>query len=315
MPEFNRRTEMGKTAFIFPGQGAQYIGMGEDLYARYETARKVFKLADEVTGLSLEEICFRREDLIHETKYTQIAILTVELAFLACLQEAGFGADVYAGLSLGEYAAVVASGALTIKDAFALVQKRGLWMQEAYPQGGAMSAVLGLDAQTMENVLKEIPGTVSIANYNCPGQIVITGEKEAVELASARLSEAGAKRCVPLKVSGPFHSVFMESVGKRLLEECGKLTWEKIQTPYFNNVTAESVTDEKMIPELLARQVSSPVRFEQSVRAMIAGGTDIFVEVGPGKTLSAFLKKIDSSVSSCRIGTVEELQSYISGRR
>ncbi|MCM1569074.1 MAG: ACP S-malonyltransferase [Roseburia sp.] len=301
---------MGKTAFLFPGQGAQYIGMGEDLYRNSETARRVFGLAKQVTGLSLEELCFRDEERINETKYTQLAILTVELAFLSCLQEAGITADAYAGLSLGEYAAVVASGAMAAEDAFALVQKRGLWMQEAYPQGGAMSAVLGLEADIIEGILKDVLGTVSIANYNCPGQIVITGEKGAVELASTRLAEAGAKRCVPLKVSGPFHSVFMEGVGSSLLAECEKLHWNQIQTPYFSNVTAKMVTDEKQIPNLLAAQVSSPVRFEQSIRGMIDQGIDTFVEVGPGKTLSSFLRKIDRKVSSCCVGTQQELEAF-----
>ena len=299
---------MSKTAFLFPGQGAQYVGMGKDFYDTMPTAKKVFDCAANVTELPIDEICFTENEEINETKYTQIAMLTTEVAILKCMEEAGMRAGAYAGLSLGEYAAVVASKAMDMEDAFKLVKKRGLWMQEAYPQGGAMSAVLSLDAGKIEEICKETEGIVSIANYNCPGQIVITGEAEAVAKASEKMKEAGAAKCIPLKVSGPFHSVFMESVSLKLEQELNSIELKEIEVPYACNVTGEFVTDSKEIAPLLSKQVAQSVKFEQSIRNMIEQGFDTFVEVGPGKTLTSFLRKISRDVTVYRVGSVEEFE-------
>ena len=206
---------MGKRVFMFPGQGSQYIGMGKDFYEAFPAAREVFELAGEAAKLDVAKLCFEEEDKIGQTEYTQIGMLTVEAAILAVLQEAGITADAAAGLSLGEYGAIIASEAMEQRDVFALIRKRGKFMQNAVPTGGAMAAVLGLDAQTVEEVCEMGYGQVYVANYNCPGQIVITGEARAVDRASAGCKEAGAKRVLPLKVSGPFHSPLLQDAGDR----------------------------------------------------------------------------------------------------
>ena len=201
---------MGKTAFIFPGQGSQYVGMGKDFYEKFPAARDIFDKASEASGLDVAALCFEENEQIHITEYTQIAMLTVEVALLKVLEEMGYRPDVAAGLSLGEYAALAAADVMDVKDLFYCVRKRGIFMQEAVPTGGAMTAILGLDSETIAKACEETEGIVSVANYNCPGQTVITGEAGAVTAASERLKELGAKRCVPLKVSGPFHSPYAE---------------------------------------------------------------------------------------------------------
>ena len=207
---------MGKTAFIFPGQGAQYVGMGRDFYETFPVCRGVIDKASEISGLDLKKICFEENEKINITEYTQIAMLAVETAILKVLEEKGITPDAAGGLSLGEYGALITSKAMTMEDAFAVVRKRGIFMQEAVPTGGAMSAVLGTDASIIEKICQETEGIVSIANYNCPGQIVITGEAQAVEKASEALKAAGTKRVIPLKVSGPFHSKMLTGAGEKL---------------------------------------------------------------------------------------------------
>lgn len=303
---------MGKTAFIFPGQGAQYVGMGKDFYESFFVCREVFDKASEISGLDLKEICFEENEKINITEYTQIAMLAVEAAILAALQEEGIKPDAAGGLSLGEYGALLASGAMSMEDAFRVVRQRGIFMQEAVPTGGAMSAVLGTDAAVIEKICQETEGIVSIANYNCPGQIVITGEEEAVAKASESLKAAGTKRVIPLKVSGPFHSKMLTGAGEKLGQVLEQVQLQDIQVPYTTNVTAEYVKDKEQIKELLVAQVSSSVKWQQCVETMLKDGVDTFVEIGPGKTLSGFMRKIDRNAKVINIQTVEDFQKAVS---
>ncbi len=299
---------MGKTAFIFPGQGAQYIGMGKDFYEQIPVSKEVFELASNVSGLDVAALCFEENDKINITEYTQIAMLAMEVAILKAIEERGYKPDVTAGLSLGEYGAITAAGVMSAEDVFKVIRKRGIYMQEAVPEGGAMVAVLGLDTAVIEEVCAKTEGVISIANYNCPGQIVITGESDAAERAVQALKEAGAKRCVPLNVSGPFHSCMLEDAGGKLGQVLNQATVCDIRIPYLSNVTADYVMDKEQVKPLLVRQVSSPVRWQQSVERMIADGVDIFVEIGPGKTLSGFMRKINKEVKTLNIEKVEDLE-------
>lgn len=298
---------MSKTAFMFPGQGAQYIGMGKDFYEKEQTAREIFDKAGSITGLDMPFICFTENDKLSITEYTQIAMLTVETAILKVLEERGIRPDVTAGLSLGEYGAIVACGAMRAEEAFAVVRRRGVYMQEAVPEGGAMAAVLGLSADVIEEVCQNTQGIVSIANYNCPGQIVITGEADAVNRAGETLKEKGAKRVVPLNVSGPFHSQMLTGAGERLRKDLEKVQISEFSIPYVANLTADYVSTPENIRELLEKQISSPVRWQQSVERMLADGVDTFVEIGPGKTLSSFVKKINRDVTVLNVDKYEDL--------
>ena len=299
---------MGKIAFMFPGQGAQYIGMGKDFYDAIPVCREMFELAGKASGLDVAGLCFEENDKINITEYTQIAMLAAEVAILKAVEDTGVKPDVTAGLSLGEYGALAASGVMSPEDVFKVVRQRGIYMQEAVPTGGAMTAVLGLDASVIEKVCEETEGIVSIANYNCTGQIVITGEEGAVAAAAQSLTEAGAKRCVPLKVSGPFHSQMLADAGDRLGKVLEEVALCDIQVPYIANVTADYVTDKGQVKELLTKQVSSSVRWEQTIRRMIEDGVDTFIEIGPGKTLSGFMRKISREVKTVSIEKLEDLQ-------
>lgn len=302
---------MGKRAFVFPGQGAQYIGMGKEFYEQIPACRRVYEQAQEVTGLDIAALCFEENDKLNITEYTQICMLTTEAAILTALMEEGITPDVTAGLSLGEYGALLASGVISYEDAFALVRKRGIYMQEAVPTGGAMSAVLGLDAAAIEDVCSSTQGTVSIANYNCPGQIVITGEAEAVAQAGEACKEAGAKRVVPLNVSGPFHSAMLQGAGEKLGAELAEVTIQDFTIPYVSNVIADYVTEKDKVKELLQLQVSSSVRWQQSMERLIQDGVDEFVEIGPGKTLTGFMRKISREVQVSNIDKMEDFHRYI----
>lgn len=302
---------MGKVAFIFPGQGAQYPGMGKDFYEEFSESGAVYELACTAAGLDVKALCFEENEKLNTTEYTQIAMLATEAAILKAAEAKGLKADVCAGLSLGEYGALAAADAMGLFDLFKLIRKRGIFMQEAYPVGGAMTAVLGLEAEVIEKICEETEGLVSIANYNCPGQIVITGEKAAVDMAAESLKAAGARRCIPLKVSGPFHSALLLDAGKKLEAELCGVEVKAPVIPYVCNVEAAYITEADRIKGLLAKQVSSPVKWEQSVRRMIADGVDTFIEIGPGKTLSGFMRKIDKNVRTLNIETTRDLNKVM----
>lgn len=302
---------MGKTAFIFPGQGAQYVGMGKDFYDTMPVCREIFDQASEYAGFDMKKVCFEENEEINMTEYTQAAMLTVSAAILAAMEQEGFvKPDINAGLSLGEYAALLSSGVINFGDACRTVRKRGIYMQEAVPQGvGAMAAIIGLDQAVLEEtVAKVTDGIVEVANYNCPGQTVISGETGAVEKAVELLKDAGAKRAVMLKVSGPFHSSMLVPAGEKLYEELKNVEIGNIQIPYIANVTAQIVDNPADVKELLKKQVSSSVRWQQSIECMISMGIDTFVEIGPGKTLTGFMRKIDRSKKAVNIATVEDFK-------
>lgn len=302
---------MSRIAFVFPGQGAQYIGMGREFYESSKSAKEVFELASEATGLDIPALCFEENDRLNVTEYTQAAMLACEAAILRAVQEAGIVPEVNAGLSLGEYGALIASGALTMEEAFRVVRKRGIFMQEAVPVGGAMAAVIGMDGEKIAGICEETDGMVTVANYNCPGQVVITGEEKAVDAAGAALKEAGARRVIPLNVSGPFHSPMLQKAGEQLGMVLEDVTVHDIAIPYVANVTAEYVTEKNQVKELLSRQVAASVCWQQSVEHMLSQGVDTFLEIGPGKTLTGFLKKIDRNAVGLHIEKPEDLEEIL----
>lgn len=305
---------MSKIAFIFPGQGAQTTGMGQDFYQETETGREMFEKASEILGFSMTDLCFdpAQTDRLNITEYTQPAMVTASLAMMRVFMErTGIRPDVAAGLSLGEYPAMAAAGVMSDEDAIRTVRQRGILMQGEVPVGqGAMSAVLAMDAEKIEEVIAPIEG-VQIANYNCPGQIVITGEKAAVDAAAAACSEAGAKRCVPLKVSGPFHSAMLKGAGEKLADALESVEIHDIRVPYITNVTADYVKSPADVKDYLTQQVSSSVRWQQTIERLIADGADEFVEIGPGRSLSGFMRKINRDVKVVNIDKLEDFEKYV----
>ena len=299
---------MSKIAFLFPGQGAQKAGMGQDFYEKYPSARQVFDQASQWLSLDMKALCFEKNDRLNLTEYTQAALVTTCLAMEKVVEECGLHPDITAGLSLGEYCAIAVSGGMSVKDAIVTVRKRGILMEHAVPAGeGSMAAVIGLDADKIQNA---IAGTkAEIANYNCPGQIVITGEEKAVLTAGEALKAAGARRVIPLKVSGPFHCELLKEAGKKLGEELEKIEIQTFAIPYATNVTAQYVTESDQVKNLLVKQVSSSVRWQQCVEQMINDGVDTFIEIGPGKTLTGFLKKINRNVKALHIEKIEDLEA------
>lgn len=306
---------MGRIAFIFPGQGAQAVGMGQNVYENSEEARKVFDQASEAVGLDLKALCFEENDDINITEFTQVCLLTTSVAIMEELKTRGISPDVAAGLSLGEYCALVAVGSMNYIDAAKAVRKRGIFMQEEVPAGeGTMAAILGLDAAEIDKNIEEYD-KVQVANYNCPGQIVISGETEQVKQAADKLKEAGAKRAVLLNVSGPFHSSLLTGAGEKLQNVLDDLTIDKPQIPYVANVNASYITEQEEIKPLLVKQVSNSVRWQQSVEAMVADGVDTFIEIGPGRTLAGFNKKIGKAIgkelTTYNVATMEDIDKVV----
>ena len=298
---------MSKKAFLFPGQGAQKVGMGQSFYEADADARAVFDEASEFLGYDMKALCFEENEKLNLTQYTQPAMVTTGIAIMKVVEKQGLLPDTAAGLSLGEYEALYAAGALSVTDAIRVVARRGELMEAAVPAGvGAMAAVLGAEASLIEETLSEIP-EVWIANYNCPGQIVISGKKEAVEAAAEALKARGIKRVLMLNVSGPFHSGLLREAGEELGKVLAETEIHPLRIPYYANVTGDIVEDAAKVRGLLTEQVYSSVRFEQSIRNMLSAGVDTFYELGPGKTLAGFVKKIDREATVVNIETMEDL--------
>ena len=305
---------MKKIACMFPGQGSQTVGMGQELYNEYEKIQQLYETANDVLDKDLQQIMFEGpQEVLTETENTQPALLLSSTAVYTLLQQENITPSMVVGHSLGEYSALVAAGSLSAEEALPLVQTRGRLMEKAYPKGkGTMAAVLGMEEAEIANVLDKIESEiVDIANLNCPGQIVISGSKAGVDQAGELLKEAGARRVLPLNVSGPFHSRLMKQANEEFQTYLDAATIQDATIPVYANVTAEPVQNKDEIKQLLIEQLFSPVRFEQSIRNMIDAGVDAFVEVGTGSVLSGLVRKIDRKVKTFAIQDMKSLQKFV----
>ena len=304
-----------KRAFVFPGQGSQYVGMGKDIYENFPVARETFAEASDALGFDIAQVSFYGPvGELNKTFRTQPCILTVSIALHRVLREKDIEPAVVAGHSLGEYSALVAAGVLSLRDAVKVTEKRGLFMQEAVPEGkGLMAAILGLERKKVEDICMSLRlGYAAPANYNCPGQIVVAGEKHAVEEAVERSRNAGTKRAVPLDVSAPSHCRLMDSASKKLSDLLDTLSFNNAIVPVVNNADAVFLTDVTRIKESLVRQLNCPILWEDSVRAIIDSGVTTFLEVGPGKVLSGLIRRIDPSATAFSIGDMGSLEKTLS---
>ncbi len=306
---------MNKTAFIFPGQGSQYIGMGQDFYEKILESKKVFDEANQVLNMDLSGLIFNgNEEDLKKTENTQPAILTTSIAILKAMEKEGIDCDYTAGLSLGEYSSMVMSKAMDFSDALKVVRERGKFMQEAVPEGvGGMAALLGLDRDKLALVVEAAKeyGVVEVANYNSPEQIVISGEKQGIEIACAKALELGAKKAVPLQVSAPFHTSLLNTAGEKLSKELENIKINELSKKVVSNVDGEIITNKDDIKAKLVDQVSHSVLWQQSVEYMINQGVNTFVEIGPGKSLSGFVKRIGKSMGKeVQTLSVNNLESY-----
>lgn len=303
-----------KIGFIFPGQGAQSLGMGKDLYDQYEEVRQIYKQASQISGMDIAKLTFNSEETeLFQTKNTQIAILTMSIAVLELLKKNGIQAKYTAGLSLGEYSALYCGGAIDFENVIKIVKKRGELMQNLVPNGEwAMAAILGLENSLVEEVCQEITdGFVVPANYNCPGQIAISGDKKGVQIAMEKLKEMGAKRCLELKTAGPFHTMKLQKASDELKKELEHIEIRMPQITVIKNMDAKPYLEKDNIKEILAKHVINPVKFSDSIEYMIKNGVDTFVEVGPGKVLTGFVKKVSKDVNCINVNNVETLQNAI----
>ncbi|MBS4539762.1 ACP S-malonyltransferase [Clostridium sp. D2Q-11] len=307
-----------KTAFVFPGQGAQYIGMGEEFYNNFKIAQDVFNKSEDILGINMKELCFEGPmEQLSLTEITQPAILTTSYAILKVLEDKGVKADVTAGLSLGEYTALLYAGAIKFEDAVKLVRNRGKYMQEAVPEGdGKMAALIGIDIEGTHRLIKDLRdnGIIEAANYNCPGQIVITGESDVIEKAVALAKEYGAKKAVLLPVSAPFHSSLLKPAGNNLKNDLEDIDITPLNCDVISNVTADYI-NENEIKDLLIKQVCTSVYWQQSIEKMLNDGVTRFIEIGPGKSLSTFIKKIakkqKTKVDIINIESIKDLDLLI----
>ena len=300
-----------KIAFVYPGQGAQKIGMAQDFVEKFDYAKDMIKEATEASGVDMEKLLFVENDDINVTEYTQPALVTACMIITKAILDAGIKPDVTGGLSLGEYCAISVAGGMSFYDAVRLTRIRGNLMSNTVPAGeGTMAAVIGLASDVIEDVISKFDG-VTMANFNCPGQIVITGKTESVVAAIPELQAAGAKRALQLNVSGPFHSPMLKPAGEALRVELDKSEIGDLEIPYIANATAEFVDNKDQVKDLLEVQVSSPVKWEQSLLKMKEAGVDVFVEIGPGKTIAGFVKKTCPEIPVINVSTVDDVEACV----